>query len=142
MDINEGLIYLQELIRTANNLISPMTYNDDLEWISNKDLTKKLFEKCPHCFISLNYKDKQTALFPICNRMAIHDPKIINFSIKLAKRLIDKPNVDQENLIIIISKLEKLVKKYSKEIPKTEEMAVLKTKSTKHLSKIKKYIKG
>lgn len=142
MDLNESFTHLEELLRLANSLVAPFTYDDELKWLQNKDITRKMFERCPKCFIPFNSNSKRMALFPICNRMAIEDPNVINFSLKFANKLVGKENIDQDSLSKIIFKLEKLKRKFSKAIPKPNNMAKMKARSTKQFTSIKKYLKG
>jgi hypothetical protein len=135
---NKKLELLDELLRTARSLISPISYHDHLNSLSDRDFRNKLFDGNPKCYLTIKYKSKEIPFFPICNRTALEDPRIIKFSLKLAKKMVGKGDVDQEHLIVVIKKLESLHKKFIKETPKPTSMAVKKAASTRQLTKIKK----
>jgi len=138
---NKKLEFLDELLRTARSLISPISYHDHLKSLSDKDFRKKLFDGNPKCYLTIKYKSKDIPFFPICNRTALEDPRIIKFSLKLARKMIGKDDVDQEHLMLVITKLESIHRKFSKEVPKPTSMAIKKSASTRQLNKIKKEIK-
>ena len=137
---NKKLELLDELLRTARSLISPISYHDHLNSLSDRDFRKKLFDGSPKCYLTVKYKSKEIPFFPVCNRTALEDPRIIKFSLKLAKKMVGKEEVDQEHLIIVIKKLEALHKKFTKQVPKPTSMAIKKAASTRQLNKIKKDI--
>jgi len=141
--MNKEVVILEELIRRAYEHVRPFSYHKDLEWLSDPDLRKGLFEKFPKCFLSLSINRRDVPIFPICNRIGFVDPRIVMFSMKLANRLatLGDPRVDVTNLQGVTKRLEFLHKKYSKEVPKPEDMAVKKAMITRMLSKIKKYLK-
>jgi len=120
---------LSELLRTAYKLISPITYHDDLERLT-PEFVKKDSEQRPGCYLTIDNGSDHT-IFPICNRYGYKDPKMIQFSLKLAKRMANKDVARERDLTGAIIKLERLVKKYGKEVPNTVSQAVLKGKATK-----------
>lgn len=130
-NLNEEFQQLSELIRTASSLISPITYHDDLERLS-PEFVKKDFEKRPGCYLKLGQGADHT-LFPICNRYGYKDPKMIKFSLKLAKKLADKQ--EGEEMVGLIIKLEKMLNKYDRPIPNTKSQAFLKGQATKTFNK-------
>lgn len=140
MNIQEGFTYLSELLRTAYDLISPNTYHNQLDLFKDREKMEELYNKCPSCFLTLLRKDKGIVYFPLCNKMNIEDPKLINFSITFAGKLNGNENIDEEDLKNIMIKLQRLKNKFSKPIPKTTRMAILKGNSTRQLHKIKKYL--
>jgi len=137
--ITEDLERINELIRKANSLISPITYHDKMKWLLTKDARLQLFELDPKCILPLKM-GREVPFFPVCNRQGMVDPDIISFSLKLANRMVGKEGVDQDHLYATISKLEGLHKKFMKDIPKPTEMAAKKGQVTKMVNKIKKYI--
>jgi hypothetical protein len=142
--MDKEVVILEELIRRAYEHMRPFTYHRDLEWLSNPDLRKGLFDKFPKCFLSLSINRKDVPFFPICNRLGFVDPRIVLFSMKLANKLatIGDPRVDVTNLQGVTKRLEFLHRKYSKEVPKPEDMAVKKAMVTRMLNNVKKYLQA
>lgn len=140
--MDKEIVILEELIRRAYEHMSPFSYHKDLEWLSDPDLRKTLFDKFPKCYLSLSINRKDIPFFPICNRLGFVDPRIVMFSMKLANKLsaVGDPRVDITNLQGVTKRLEFLHRKYSKEVPKPEDMAVRKAMVTRMLSNIKKYL--
>jgi hypothetical protein len=130
-NLNEEFQNLSELLRTAYKLISPITYHDDLKRLS-PEFVKSDAEKNPGCYLKLGQGSEHT-LFPICNRYGYKDAKMIEFSLKLAKRMAEKQ--PDGHLPGVVIKLTKLLNKYNKAIPNTVSQAALKTKSTKTFNK-------
>jgi len=129
-NLNEEFKVLNELLRTAYKLISPITYHDDVERLTPEFL-KRDYVKTPGCYLAIGNGAEHT-IFPICNRYGYKDPKMVKFSLKLAKRMAKKnTEVDMSGTII---KLHKLLTKYGKSIPNTVSQAVLKRKATKRFN--------
>jgi len=126
-NLNEEFGVLEELLRTAHRLISPTTYHDDLKRLT-PDFLKKDAVKTPGCYLAIGNGAEHT-IFPICNRQGFKDPKMIQFSLKLAKRMAEKQ--PDHNLSGTVVKLTKLLTKYDKAIPNTKSQAVLKGKATR-----------
>ena len=141
---DKDMIVLEELIRRAYDHVRPFSYHKDLEWLSDPELRKGLFEKFPKCFLSLSINRKDVPFFPICNRIGFVDPRIVMFSMKLANKLatLGDPRVDVTNLQGVTKRLEFLHRKYSKEVPKPEDMAIKKAMVTRMLNKIGSYLKA
>ena len=139
---DKEMVILEELIRRAYEHMRPFTYHKDLEWLSDPDLRKTLFNKFPKCFLSLSINRKDIPFFPICNRLGFIDPRIVTFSVKLANKLatLGDPRVDVTNLQGVTKRLEFICRKYSKEVPKPEGMAIRKAMITRMLNNIKKYL--
>jgi len=134
--LHENFVHLEELIRTADSLINPMTVDSRLAWLMKKDVRGKLFEENPKCFLKMNIGAKHLVL-PICNRSGMEDPQIIDFSIKLANRMAGRPEIDTSELIVTLKKLNMLKKKFSQPIPKPAKNAAQKGNSTKNMNQIK-----
>jgi len=126
-NLKEDFEVLNELLRTAYKLISPISYHDDIERLT-PEFVKQDYVKSPGCYLAIGTGAEHT-LFPICNRQGYKDPNIIKFSLKMAKRLAEK-NTDS-NMEETIGKLTKMLSKYDKPIPNTNSQAALKRKSTK-----------
>ena len=130
-NLNEDYKNLNELIRTAYKLISPMTYHDDVNRLTPEFVMDDA-KKRPGCYLKLGQGADHT-LFPICNRYGYKDPKMIKFSLKLAKKVAER-NIGHDTTTVII-KLQKLLNKYNKTIPNTNSQAALKGQATKTFNK-------
>jgi len=139
-NIEERFNYLDELIRKVSNLVSPFDSKSDLELMIKKDVRDRLFGKYPKCFLSLRSMGRDNPIFPICNRLGAEDPDIIKFSIKLANKLKNKPEIDGEQIDAILVKLNGLHSKFSKDPIKPANMATRKGLQTRILNNIKGYI--
>ena len=137
----EEFFHLEELLRTADSLINPMTVDQRLAWLMDKNVRGKLFEEYPKCFLKLNMGAKHMVL-PVCNRSGMHDPQIIDISIKMANKIAGKPDIDTEELKVTLHKLEFLKNKYSKAIPKPSNAAGQKGNVTKNLNQISRLLKS
>ena len=112
MDFIKEFKQLEELLKKADSLITPVTYHDTIEWLMSKKNREQLFELNPKCVLTVNV-GTQVHYIPICNRSAMSDPKVIDFSLKLAKRLEGNAKADQEQVKKVILILNGLKAKYS-----------------------------
>ena len=71
-----------------------------------------MIQSNPKCVMTVNV-GTQVHYIPICNRSAMSDPSVIDFSLKLAKRLEGNAKADQEQVKNIIIKLNLLKSKNS-----------------------------
>lgn len=138
--IKTKLENLDELIRKADSLISPLTVDQRLSWLLNKDFRTKHFEQHPKCYIMMKRGGRDLPFFPICNRMGSEDPEVIKMSKAMANRLRGKEDIDQDELDTIIVKLSNIEKKFNKDIPKPQDMATKKAFVSRYIKKIRKYI--
>ena len=129
-NLNEDFEVLEELFRTAYKLISPITYHDDVERLT-PEFVQKDYEHKPGCYLKIG----NNGLFPICNRYGYKDPQMIKFSLKMAKKMVEKDNGQYIDLSGTIIKLEKLLNKYSKPVPKTNSQAALQGIATKKFNR-------
>ncbi len=127
--LNESFEVLEELLRRTYDLISPMTHHDDLKELSPQIMDDQFKEK-PECFVRMGTGPKHT-LFPVCNRIGIKSPHMIQFSLKLAMKLNDVGDVDKKHLGAVITKLSSMMSKYSRPIPKPWRAAARKGISTR-----------
>jgi len=127
-NLNEDFKVLNELLRTAYKLISPISYHDDIKRLTPEFL-KRDSVKTPGCYLAVGDGNNNT-IFPICNRYGYKDPDIIRFSLKLAKKMAEK-DCDHPHIPGTIVKLQRLLSKYDKPVPNTMSQAVLKAKATK-----------
>lgn len=130
--LNENMELLEELLRKTYDLISPLSHHDDLKLLTPQHMNIDS-EKNPRCYLRMG-----NTIFPICNRIGIKTPQMIQFSLKLAKRMYGTEGVDQEQLDVIISNLTTLLSKYSQPVPRPLRAAARKGHSTK---KFKRYMR-
>ena len=78
--LTEDLEMLDELLRKAYDLISPLSHHDDLKLLSPESMEDE-YKKKPSCFIKMQTGRGHT-LFPICNRAGIRCTKMMAFSKK------------------------------------------------------------
>jgi len=138
--LNERFEVLDELIRKVYSLIAPHSIDYRLKWLMDRDLRTKHLERYPKCYLSLTMRGRQVPFFPICNRTGIEDPDIISFSMKLAEKLKDRPEIEGEQVDAILVKLKRLHSKFSKEVPKPYGMATKKAFVTRLFNNIKDYL--
>jgi len=131
--LNEAYQVLEELLRQANSLISPITHHQDLERLT-PDFVKSDSAKNPTCYLKLATGRNHT-LFPLCSRNGIHSPQMIKFSLKMAERLNDNEEVDRDKLNVIVKKLSAMHQKFSKPIPKPGSNGYLKGMATGKFNK-------
>jgi len=139
--IAEELQVLDELIRKAYDLVAPFDVHDDLEWLMKRDMRTKHLEKFPKCWKSLNKQGRDIPFFPICNRMGMEDPNMIDKSLQIATKMKDKPEIDQDKLLTTLRGLKALKKKFSKSVPKPAPAAGKKANVTRKMNKVSQYLK-
>jgi len=135
--LKEEFDILEELLRQAYNLIQP---EDDFSYLYKKDMKERLYGKYPKCFLKIMPIGRNTEVYllPLCNRAGIEDPKVINISLKVVKRLIDN-NVgkfDINSLQGILNSLQHRYNVLSKTVPKPATTAAKKAQVTKILKRI------
>jgi len=136
-NLNEQFQLLEELVRKAYSLISPIDFSYDLKWLLKQDHRNSLFERNPKCFLQLKLMGRSVPFFPVCNRAGMTDPKMIDISIKMIDKLSGNDQVDQDALVITAQRLKALKSKFSKELPKTNEFGAKKAQTTKFLNRVK-----
>jgi len=138
-NINEELERLEELVRQARSLIQPMTSTDMIKTFINPDERKKLQEKHPKCWLSVNIGQPAPLLMPICNVTGMIDPNVIDFSLKLSNKLVGR--CDPEEIKRVQAKLGRMRSKFDKPTYKPSGMpAKRKGMSTKLFKNIKQYL--
>ena len=134
---------LEELIRLASQHL--LTKEDKLLYITRPELRDKLYGKFPECFISLKRLGRDTSpyLLPICNRVGIVDPDVIEISVKVIQRLMADPSgtYDVNQLQTILDKLDRMKARYKKEVPKPAQQAGRKAVVTRMFNNIKNHLK-
>ena len=142
--INEELQFLEELIRTASQ---HLTAGDSYSYLRNKDLRDRLRGEHPECYISIRRmgrigRNTASYMLPLCNRAAILDPKVINISIKVIKRLMNDTTgmYDTNDLQTVLAQLQRKHSVYSKEVPKPPNQAGRKAVITRMMNNIKGHL--
>lgn len=134
--INEKMEHLDELIRKVHSIIYP-EQADDMCWLMDKNLRLKMLEKHPKCFISLADRRNNPVYLPICNRSALTDPRVIDFSMKMVDKMSKNGDIDPEAGKPLMIRLKKMKTRYNRESPKTPESAAMKAKLTRFLKSVK-----
>jgi len=129
---------LQEFIQKVSDIISPISFRDELRAVMDKQTRKNLSERHPKCFLPVRMGNRDAFIMPICNRNGATDKNMIAFSMKLANRLLDREDVDRGMLEITIKKLKRMHNTYSKDIPTPPGMAARKANVTKAMILLKK----
>ena len=140
--LKESLQILDELLRKAYELISPLDMHSDLKWYLNRDMRKAQMEKFPKCFVTIQNKMGRQIPFPICNVMGMTCPKMIDFSMKLANKLNQSDDFDNEVVVALIGRLKRLHSRFDKDVPTPAPEAARKAGTTKGLNTIANYLKG
>jgi len=132
---------LQELIRQVDSVVSPLTYDytlKDLMVQSPQNVFKGDYSKC-----IIPYKiGSQLLHLPICNRFAMVDPKIIKLSMKMVNKLKSAYPQEEEGRSIILGKLDRLFRRYNKQIPKPANTAAKNGQVTKYANRIINNMRG
>jgi hypothetical protein len=139
-NLNEEFKTLRELIRKVGNTLLPYGGEDKLAYLQKKDVRDRLQGKFPKCFLAIKGKGQDIPFLPICNRMGVFDPDIMKFSIKLANKMNGQENIDQDDLTIILAKLEKLHKRYTQDPVKPPIEAAKKGLTTRLFNNIKNHL--
>lgn len=142
--ISEKNFYkLNELLRRASEA---MGYEEDegkkLEFLRSKELKSELYGMYPECYLTFKGRGREVPFFPICNRMGMHDPFMIKFSLKLAQKMNDSGKFNGPELEEVMTKLGDMYAVHSKG---TEEQARVEDREKsefqqKILDKIKDYL--
>jgi hypothetical protein len=139
--LEEQVEVLEELIRTANELINP---ENSLAYLQKKDVIDRLYGDKPSCFLKLQPigRDTKTYLLPLCNRSGMEDPKVINVSMKIVKRFVDDPTgrFDINILNTLLSKLQHRHSVLAKTVPHPAKTAARKANVTKMFNNIKSHL--
>jgi len=138
----EDFIYLEELIRKVDGYLTPEPA-DDIEYLYSKDLRDRLYGKHPKCFVKIQGIGREfPTIMPICNRHGHKDARVIAITIKVLQKLMnDKSGIyDSNQMVELLTKLDRLHNVYSKEIPKPPEAAGRKSQVTRMMNNIKKHL--
>jgi hypothetical protein len=103
--IKEDFNEIGSILNGIKDQTNAVSVDSRLSWLMDKDLRYKLFEKNPDCFICIGKNGYDIPIFPICNRMALEDPAMIDFSIRLAKRMLQSGVLDRNDMSRIIAQI-------------------------------------
>lgn len=129
---------LEEFIQRVSDIVSPISFRDELRAVMDKETRRRLCERHPKCFLPVRMGNRDAFIMPVCNRNGATDKNMIAFSMKLANRLMDREDVDRGMLQITIRKLERMYNTYNKDIPTPPDMAAQKANVTKAMILLKK----
>lgn len=129
---------IQEFIQKVSDIVSPISFRDELKRVIDPNVRKHLCEKYPKCFLPVRIGNRDAFIMPICNRNGATDKNMIAFSLKLANRLLDREDVDRGMLQITIKRLNRMFNTYSKDIPTPPGAAAKKANVTKAMILLKK----
>lgn len=133
---------LEECVQKLNHIITPISFRDELKSIMDRETRELLYEKYPKCWIPLSVGGSLIPFLPICNRNGMTDSRMIDFSLKLAKRLNGRENIDPAMLKFTIYKLMKLKLKFGQRISKIDHVTDQKNKGEKALSILDKTLEN
>lgn len=121
--MNKDTKILEELLVEMESYLDSNNMNDDMKLAYQQKLKERLFIDKPECFVMIKGKGRDlSTILPVCNRAGIQDPRVIQFSIGLAKKMqtSDKVGlVDPASLKEAIEKLEGMNKEYLEEKKQT-----------------------
>jgi hypothetical protein len=123
---------IDRMMDTAGNAI----YKHDIDWLTDRDMRRRLYDEKPECFVSINVPGYNPIFLPICNRRSLQDPKIIDLSMRLVKKLNTYGKLDSETKDVVLAKLVRIKKRADKNVPTPYKGSVKKSKITKYLTNI------
>jgi hypothetical protein len=142
--ISEKNFYkLNELLRKASE---SMGYEEDdgkkLEFLRSKELQHLLYGMYPECYLTFKGRGREVPFFPICNRMGMHDPFMMKFSLKLAQKMNQSGKFNGAELEEVMTKIGDMYAIHSKG---TDEQARIEDREKsefqqKIMDKIKNYL--
>ena len=132
---------LQELVRKLDSLISPMSYDDTLKRLRTEPPTKVFGRDATKCIIPWKI-GQQTLQIPICNRAGMVDPRMIKLSTKLVDKMRSISPQHEEGGAIIIAKLDRMNKRYDRDVPNPPHRAAHNGQVTKFRNRLLNKIKG
>jgi len=141
-EMKQDLEVIEELIRTVDGYLDPGP-QDDFTYLYNKDTRDRLYGKHPECFLKMQGIGREfPTLFPLCNRFGHKDAKVIDISKRVVKKLMadENGNMDSNDLMTILNKLDRAYSVYNKDVPKPPGAAGRKANVTRMMNKIKKHL--
>ena len=95
-ELKDLLYEAEEAVTTGVRGIPFPEYDHRATWLLNRDMRHKLFETHPECFIPLHKYGRAIPIFSVCNREGALDPFMVDFSLKLAKKMSGNINAPEE----------------------------------------------
>jgi hypothetical protein len=140
-EMKQDLEIIEELIRKVDGYLGAHT-DDDFSYLYHKDIRDRLYGKYPQCFLKMQGVGREfPTLFPLCNRFGHKDAKVIDISRRVVNKLMsDENNMDSNDLVTILNKLDRAHSVYNKDIPKPPEQAGRKAYTTRMMNNIKKHL--
>lgn len=142
-EMEQNVEVIEELIRKVDGYLDPIQPDDDLSYLYNKDTRDRLYGKNPNCFLKMQGIGREfPTLFPMCNRHGHKDAKVIDVSRRVVKKLMsdERGDIDSNDLMTILNKLDRAHSVYSKDIPKPPGQAGRKAYTTRMFNNIKKHL--
>lgn len=142
-EIARDLQVIEELIRKVDGYLDPNLTDNDFSYLYHKDVRDRLYGKFPKCFLKVKGVGRDFPnLFPICNRHGHKDARVIDISRRVVQKMMDSEGGQFEGneLVDILSKLDRMHNVYSKDIPKPPEAAGRKSYVTRMMNNIKKHL--
>lgn len=112
--VRQEMLTVNDILGRTYGIIQEQAENigvdERLQWLTNRDMRKKLFEESPKCYMVIRTAyGNDIPLVPICNRMALDNPKLILGAITVAKSFLGDERVEQDHLTDLINKLTMLI---------------------------------
>lgn len=131
---------LNEFIQKVSDIVSPMSFRDELRAVMNKDSRKQLYEKYPKCWMPIRLGNTDHMILPVCNRSGATSKEMIAFSMKLANKLAGREDVDRGMLEITLKKLKRMHNTYSRDIPSPPNRVAQRANITKAMTVLKRQL--
>lgn len=143
--------YMKEIYELLENLQHTIDVDldgdEDLKVAYDQKIRDILYGEHPECYLGfkgMGTKNREIPFFPICNRKGAYDPRMIKFSIKLARKMKEFGKFNNKHLDLILVKLIDLDKKHSERklnLPEPQEgVPIPTTYQEKLFYKIKSYL--
>jgi len=110
-ELKDLLYEAQETVTTGMRGIPFPEYDHRASWLLNRDMRHKLFETHPECFVPIRGHGRAVPIFCVCNREGAVDPFMVDFSLKLARKMSNSINIPATEVKIAKIKLEGLQRK-------------------------------
>jgi hypothetical protein len=139
----QDLQVIEELVRKVDGYLDPDLTKDDFSYLYYKDVRDRLYGKYPKCFLKVQGVGRDfPTLFPICNRHGHKDARVIDISRRVIKKMMSgqEDDFDSNELVELLSKLDRMHNVYSKDIPKPPEAAGRKAYVSRMMNNIKRHL--
>ena len=109
-EIKELLYEADQIITGVRGMPTP-EYDHRASWLLNRDLRHKLFETHPECFVPIRGYGRALPIFCVCNREGAVDSFMVDFSLKLARKMSNNINIPATEVKVAKLQLESLQRK-------------------------------